>query len=945
MARVDRLLLHECFEDQAASTPDRVALYCKDSAATYADLKAASDRVAASLRARGIRKGCYVGLHMERSIEYVVAMLGILKANGAVVPLPPSYPEGRLREILSFAGLHAVIDAADTPLPPGLSDRVLRLSDLSPAPAAPESGDPGDPDQPAFVLCSSGSTGTPKMIVRSHRSFFHRLRWTWEHHPYAEGEVCCQKSFMTTTHAIYELFEPLLRGVPVVIISDQEARDLEAFWETIRARAVSRLLIVPSVLRASLDMPGFVAPSVKVLVLMGEYVPPRLAGRALESFPRETRLFSIYGSTEASSTLVCDLRESFRAGEELPLGKPIAPEVRAYVLGAELEPVGPGEVGMLHMAGPALFEEYFKDPALTASVLVSSPTHAGRLYDTRDQVRRMPDGTLQFVGRIDHTVKIRGFRVDLAEVERTLLLHPDVGQAAVLPSDDGSGSSMLLAFVTPGSVDRSSVYRLLRERLPGYMVPSVLLALDSLPLTPGGKLDRRRLLEEYAGRGAPGAPVRPLSETERSVAGVWAGVLKHGDIGLDRSFFEVGGTSLTVFAAIHRLREAFGLDRRQLTDQAIYQFPTLEQLASHIDGLKAGRAPVAAAADSILVTLKRGADPNLPPFFVVAPPGGTLGAYDRLAKALDTTRDIIGLRDPFVWGGRDPAMGFQTWVRLYVDAIRERQPVGPYYLGAYSSAGSFGYEIGQHLRRAGQEVALAALIDPLGIDSRDRRRFGYWAFRARYMRPALGRIVLLGGWLRLAGLAMLRGRGLWKGENDDVVTEEQFREMAAEAKRSRHHVRSFSALMELNTGLPFGLAESDLASAEPERYLGVLLARVKALAPDVEPESVENMVVQYYLQTRAQHRYRLGPYDGKVVIFEPEVPQNGLLFAQFKPYVRDLRVVRLRLGPQSERTEAVSTVFSRYIRPHYLSMRDAGFVRQLAAELGPLLTAPRSPGR
>ena len=946
VARRDPFLLHECFARQAGRTPGHVALYYRDGSITFAELEAAAHRVAAGLRSRGIGAGCYVGLHMERAIDYVIALLGILEADGAVVPLPPSYPEGRLREILSFAALDAVIDDDATPLDPALSRRVVHLGDLTGAPGgAPaasgrsDAAASGSPDQPAFVLCSSGSTGKPKMIVRSHRSFFHRLRWTWDNHPYAPGEVCCQKSFMTTTHAIYELFEPLLAGTPVVIIPDQEVRDLERFWETIRGRGVSRLLIVPSLLQASMDMPGFAAPTVKVLVLMGEYVHPRLAGRALESFPEPARVYSIYGSTEASSTLVCDLRESYRAGEELPLGKPISPEVRASVLDAGLEQVAPGEAGMLHIAGSALFQEYFKDPALTASVLVEPPAGTtGRLYDTRDQVRRLPDGSLLFMGRVDHTVKIRGFRVDLEEVERALALHPDVRQGVVLLGGPDPAASMLLAFVTPATVDQASVYQALRERLPAYMVPSVIVALPSFPLTASGKADRRKLLEDYAGRAPTGAPAsQGLSQTGQRVVEVWRGVLKHGEIRPDSSFFEVGGTSLTVFAAVHRLREAFGLDRNRLSDQAIYQYPTVEGLAEYIDSVTGGGAPVAAPANAILVTLRKGEEPGREPFFVVAPPGGTLGAYDKLAKALRTGRDVIGLRDPFIWGDRDPAMGFDEWVDLYIEAIRERQPAGPYYVGAYSSAGSFGYEIARRLRQSGQDVALLALIDPLGIDSRVEGRFGYWAFRARFMRPAFARLILLGGWLRRVLPGFVRDNGSSGAQAAGALTEEQYRDLAAQATKNRVHIRGFSALLELNAGLPFGLDPSELAKAGPDGSLGVLLDRVKGLAPDVEPESIERMVIQYYLQTRAQHLYRLRRYDGRAVVFEPEGPYNGLLFAQFRPYVRDLRVVALGVGPQSERTRAILTSFSEGIRAHYLCMRDDEFVRELARKLEPLL--------
>ncbi len=938
MARHERLLLHEHFEAQTRRTPDRVALYDNQQSITFANLQGRSDRLAWALRGRGIREGCCVGLHLERSIDYVVSLLAVLKSNGSAVPLPPSYPETRLRDILSFAALDAVIDHADTPLPtPSPNDNVIRFPD-SPGDLQEASGaTPGSPDQPAFVLCSSGSTGKPKMIVRSHRSFFHRLTWTWDHHPYAAGELCCQKSFMTTTHAIYELFEPMLRGVPVLILSDEAARDLGRLWNTITARGISRLLIVPSVLQASLDIPGFVAPSLRVLVLMGEYVHPRLAERVIKAFPEETRSFSIYGTTEASSTLVCDLRESFRAGEELPLGKPITPQVRAYVLGTNLQPVGRGEVGILHLAGSALFREYFKSPALTASVLADAPDGDGFMYNTHDQVRLAPDGNLHFVGRIDHTVKIRGFRVDLQEVERTLLLHPEVSQAAVVVSESAPGESMLLGFYVPGTVDQVSAFRVLRERLPGYMVPSALVGRDSLPTTPNGKVDRLKLLEEYASSASEGRGGRDPSGTESKVLAVWRSVLKHADLPLDRSFFEVGGSSLSVFAVLHRLRETFALDRSQLSDQAIYQFPTIEGLASHLDRLRSGSATVASSTDAILVTLKKGDDSGLPPLFVVSSPGGTLGAYHRLTRALRTKREVVGVRDPFVWGERDPTMGFQRWVGLYTSAILERQPTGPYYLGAYSSAGAFGYEVAQQLRRAGHEVALLALIDPLGMDCRSKRRFGYWALEARRGRPLFRQIVLLARRLGLARLGVKENRGQPGGGNDDTLTKEELLRLAARAKTNNYHILGFSALLELNTELPFALRREALSGVAPAQCLGVLLARVKSVAPEVDPQSIENMVVQYYLQTRAQNVYRLQRFEGKVVLFEPDGPYVGLLASQLRPYVAELRAFSLRLGEQDENTRVLAGYFDQSLRSHYLCMRDDGFVNGLSEQLDRLL--------
>ncbi|MDE2149545.1 MAG: AMP-binding protein [Gammaproteobacteria bacterium] len=928
--------LEHCFEQQVQRNPGGVALYYADATVTFAELQASADRLLAALRAAGVRDGGFVGLHLERSPAYVAGVLAILKGNGAVVPLPPSFPESRLREILALAMLDAVVDDEKTPLASRLADRSIRFSDVPEDAGRIEAAAGGSPDQPAFVLCSSGSTGKPKMIVRSHRSFSHRLRWTWENHPYARGEVCCQKSHMTTTHAVYELFEPLLSGIPVCVLSDQQVRSLESFWETIRARGISRLLVVPSMLQTSLDMPGFVAPPLKVLVLMGEYVHAKLAARAIEAFPGQTKIFSIYGSTEASSTLVCDVRASFRPGEELPLGKPISEEVRALVLDDDLRPVAPGETGMLYVAGSPVFAGYFKQPALTDSVFTPAPGGDGRLYRTQDQVRRMPDGSLRFVGRVDHTVKIRGFRVDLQEVEKTLLLHPDVRQCAVALSGGEPEQTTLLAFVAPATVPEQGVFRFLSERLPAYMIPSAVVALHSLPLTASGKIDRRELLADYAGRVPGHCAGRYSSETARRVARVWEGVLKLAAVPPDRSFFELGGTSLTAFTATHRLRQAFGLDRRQLSDASLYRLPTVEALAAHVEALLGGTAAQADPTQPVLVTLKQG-DEALPPLFVISSAGGTLGAYDKLVRALEIRRAVVGVRDPFLWGGRALTAGFQSWIALYVEAIRQRQPRGPYHLLAYSSAAAFGYEIARHLRRAGGEVAFLGLVDPLAMDCAWRWRFGYWALRARFMRRWFARIVRLGGWLRLAVPRGLRDDGASARRHDAALADERFVRAATDSGKSRKHILRLSALLELDSGRPLALDPSELAQVPPDRYLDTLLARVLRVTPEADPQTLRNLAIQYNFQVKTQHRYRLRRYDGKLAMFEPEGPCSGLLAAQFRPYVGGLTVHKIKLGTPSERTRALGGLLSPRIQSHFLCMRDDVFAATLAETLAVLL--------
>lgn len=930
-----QLLIHELFEERARRNPQGIALHEGSQSITFSELESRATGAAAGLLSRGLGHGCSVGLHLERSIDWVVSLLAILKANASVAPLPPSNPAGWLRDILEFSKLDAVVHGVNTPLDPSLPVVSLPLPELRATGGSPIPS-PGQPSQAAFVLCSSGSTGRPKMIVRSHRSFFHRLQWTWEEHPFEAGEVACQKAHMTTTHAIYELFEPLLAGVPVVIIPDETVRNLDLFWETVRKGRISRLLIVPSALRASLDMPGFEPPPLKILVLMGEYVPPGLAERTVRAFSPATRIYSIYGSTEASSTLVSDLRVWPGSGEELPLGNPISQDIKPLILGPDLNPVGPGEVGRLHMAGAALFSGYFRDPTLTDSVLVEVPGFSEPVYDTQDQVRRMPTGEVQFIGRVGDTVKIRGFRVDLPEVERAMLLTPGVRQATVAVTDRRGGGAALAGFFLPSTVNRASVFETLREQVPAYMVPSTLVGLDNFPLTKSGKVDRVRILEEFEGREPGGHHDREITTTESRVRDVWEVVLGHSNFEPHDSFFEVGGDSLSVFSLVHSLHDVFGLQVDQLAEPAIYGTPTIEGLAQRIDRILSGHSEGGSQPAPILVTLRKGSDAAQPPLFLISSAGGTLGAYQKLSKALKTPREIIGVRDPFTWGERDPTEGFQSWVGLYLQAIRARQSQGPYSLCAYSTAGALGYEIARRLRQDGEEVALLALVDPLALDRSSGWSYGYWALRATYMRPAFREVVKLWGRLRRPAVWIWRAVARREVTNDHAFSAKEAREIAEYALRSKRHLKSLSALLELNTGLPFSLSEDDFSGKAPGQYLSILQSRVLETSPDVDPDTIERIAVQYELQVRTQHAYRLPPFDGRVLLVEPATRYRGLLEAQLRPHARNMRARAVELAPPSERTREICGRFGS-LEPHFRCMRDDRFVQGLAEELDPFL--------
>ncbi len=943
-------LLHERFTQQTQRTPDAVALRHRGRVITCGALEANAGRIAGALVSRDVGAGSVVGLHSERSPEQVAAVLGILKSGAAVLPLPPAFPPARKAQILDCASPDVVIDAEGSRLSSGRSGpEVLTVEALLAGPAGDiEAPEGRDEEAIAFVLSSSGSTGRPKLIARSHRSFFHRLEWTWQRHPYRAGEVCCQKAHMTTTHSIYELFEPLLMGVETLIVPDDEVRDLERFWEVIKRNDVTRLLIVPSPLRASLAMPGFQPPPLEVVVIMGEYVSPRLADEALRRFPATTRIYSIYGSTEASSTLVCDLRSLHREGEELPLGTPISADTRAVVLDDDLRPVGSDGTGRLYIGGPALFSGYLGDPAATDEAFVSEPGTGDRLYDTRDQVHLTLESEIRYLGRVDHTVKVRGFRVNTGEVESAVREHPPVASTVVLPEVGPEGATSLVAFVTPESIDPAALFDALRARLPDYMVPSAIVALDAFPMTASAKVDRVRLLEERARRREievepDGIADGDLTHTQRTVWQIWARTLEHRAFDLDSSWFEVGGSSLTVFALVHRMRGAFGLDRSELDEQTVYRRPTIRKLAEWIEN----PSPADASGDAdppLLVTLRSGTQskdgsPVREPLFVVASAGGTLGAYARLARVLDTDREVLGVRDPMIWGGRGGNEGFRSWIDRYLEAMRQRQPHGPYFICAYSSAGAFGFEIARRLRESGEEVALLALVEPLALDRRSSRRFGHWALRATWMRPSFRELVRAAGWLRVPLVRLREGLRREVPENDHRFPPSEYEALTRELTSKREHLLNLSRLMELNSGLPYALDEEAVGNPDSADWMDLLREKVRAVSPEVDVDSIERIAVQYQIQVRTHHAYQLSRYDGEVLLVEPRSRYSGILAALLRPYVARLTSRQIALGEPSERVRELTSSFGG-LTAHYRCMRDDQFVAGLAALLEPRLRQP-----
>ena len=500
------------FLDQCSRTPTALALIEGQQSVTYTQLRQLALHIARQLEAHAKPKSIVV-IHLDRGIEYVSALLGTWLAGCVALPLPRSYPDVRKREIIRHSDPSFGISKTPLGILPmlGPSEPTQQESEFDWPLALCSS-------EPAVVLCSSGSTGRQKLIVRSHESFFHRFEWTWSTLPFQERELCCQKSHMTTTHSVYELFEPLLQGTATQIIREEAVQDVENFWRTIASQRFTRLLLVPSLIQWATRIPGLDLSALKRVVLMGEYVNSRTALLALETFPLQTEIFSVYGSTEASSSMVCDLR-AYRLTGELPLGQPISSDIATAVVKSDGTEAVSGEDGVLLIRGPCLFDGYLNNPSLTEEAF--SNFRESRFYNSRDRVRIVADGRIEFVGRVDTTVKIRGFRVDLEEVESKIVDWPGVEHALTFLHRRKEGIEALAAIVCP-KLPVEPIRNYLCRELPDYMVPGVIHTVANMPRTASGKLDRsqcQRLVDEISPRDSfSGGVVYDMSTLQTPVA-------------------------------------------------------------------------------------------------------------------------------------------------------------------------------------------------------------------------------------------------------------------------------------------------------------------------------------------------------------------------------------------------------------------------------------------
>ncbi|HEY7511066.1 MAG TPA: amino acid adenylation domain-containing protein, partial [Vicinamibacteria bacterium] len=578
--------VHALFEEQVERTPDAVALAFESATLTYRELDQRANRLAHRLRALGVGPEARVGICMERSLEMVVSLLAVLKAGGAYVPLDPGYPEDRLGFMLADSGVSVLLTQARlAPRLPGHAAAVVAVDAeadaLARLPAINRDGG-ARPDNLAYVIYTSGSTGRPKGAMNQHGAVCNRLLWMQEQYRLGPDDRVLQKTPFSFDVSVWEFFWPLMVGARLVIARPEGHRDAAYLARLMADERITTVHFVPSMLRQFLEEPSAAeAAALRRVICSGEALPHDLQERFFSLMAAE--LHNLYGPTEAAVDVTC---WPCRRGDErhvVPIGRPIA-NTQAHVLDARLRPVPLGAVGELFLGGVQVGRGYLGRPDLTAERFVPDPCGdrpGARLYRTGDLARWLPDGSVEYLGRVDFQVKVRGFRIELGEVEAALLAHPAVMDAVVVAREDRPGDQRLVAYLV-GPAPAGELRRHLLGRLPEYMVPSAFVTLPALPLSPNGKVDRRALPAPGDGGLAPrGGVLRTPSE--EALAAIWEGVLRRAPVGPDDNFFELGGHSLLATQVIAQVRKTLGAE---LPLRAMFEAPTVRALAARVDAAR-----------------------------------------------------------------------------------------------------------------------------------------------------------------------------------------------------------------------------------------------------------------------------------------------------------------------------------------------------------------------
>ena len=713
----------QLFEQQVVRTPNATAISFEDEWLAYAELNARANKLAHYLRGLGVGPDSLVGISIERSLELAIGVLGILKAGAAYVPFDPTFPKDRLAFMIEDTSVPVLLTSRRLAGElPAHRARVVCLDSDWKQIALESNENPGaiaSPDNLVYVIYTSGSSGRPKGVRSNHRGLTNILGSLQR-----EPGITADDTVLSVTTLSFDIFSqdlllPLITGARVVIVSSEVAADGNLLRAALEKTQATLLQATPTSWRMLIEA-GWRGHDRLKIFCGAEVLTRELADQLLE---RSGEVWNLYGPTESSIWTTVGKVE--RGQGPISIGRPVA-NTRVYLLDKNLKPVPIGVPGELHVGSIGLARGYLNRPELTTEKFILSPFSSdpnARLYKTGDLARYRPDGKLDCLGRMDDQVKIRGFRIELGEIESVLRQHPVVRQCVVVAREDTPGDRRLVAYVVPadeGDFDAKQLRAFLQEQLPDYMMPSAVVGLKELPLTPTMKVNRRALPPPlYDGQANEGY-VAPRSPLEEKLAAIWAEVLRVERVGVNDNFFELGGHSLLAVRLFARIANVF---KKQLPLATLFQASTIEKLAK-ILGEEGWTAPW-----SSLVAIQPNGSKK--PFFCVHAAGGNVVEFHELVRHLDQDRPFYAFQSRGLDGRQEPLTDIRKMAAHYINEMRFVQPRGPYLLGGRSFGGIVAFEMACQLQDEGEEVGLLAVLDTYPV--------GYYKLRPGINARALRR--------------------------------------------------------------------------------------------------------------------------------------------------------------------------------------------------------------
>ena len=718
--------VHALFEEQAARTPDAIAVEYERRRISYAELNRRASALATELRQRGVKRETAVGIYVERSIDMVVAVLGTLKAGGFYIPLDPAFPKDRLAYMVTDAQIPVLITQSRlTAELPEHRAEVVHVDKIDPRTSSmPEdaSANQSTATDLAYTLFTSGTTGRPKGVQISHRAVVNFLHSMQQKPGLRADDVLLAVTTLSFDIAGLELYLPLITGAKVVIASREETVDGARLAKLIKSGGITVMQATPATWRMMIEAGWEGNPKLKILC-GGEAIDRGLADQLLS---RCGELWNMYGPTE---TTIWSTTERLLPNQSISIGRPIA-NTQIYILDTNGQPTPSGVTGELLIGGDGVARGYLGRPELTAEKFIPDPFNrntAHRLYRTGDLARFRADGRIEFLGRSDFQVKIRGFRIEIGEIETALALIAGVARAVVTVREDKPGEKRLVAYIvpkmpssprapsangsdTPAMLDVTALRNALRTTLPDYMLPAAFVFLESLPLTPNGKVDRKALPEPDKTANVEIHYEAPRGPTEEKLAEIMASLLRLPKVGRADDFFALGGYSILAVSLFNEIERMFG---KRIPIATLFRAPTVAALAVELDAEHVSEKKWVSLVPIQPVGKK-------PRFFCVHGAGGNILLYRDLVRSLGTDYPFYGLQSQGLDKQTKPLTTVEEMAERYLEEIRALQPEGPYCLGGYCLGGTIAYEMAQQLHQEGHEVALLALFDTYNFTRMDK---------------------------------------------------------------------------------------------------------------------------------------------------------------------------------------------------------------------------------